>query len=130
MSEIPSDRLYTNSHEWIESDGETVTVGITDHAQESLGDLVFVELPEPGETLTTGDACAVVESVKAASDIYAPVDGDVTAVNDQLAEAPELINDDPYGDGWLMKIRLTDASALDYLLDDDAYQEVIDEQEG
>lgn len=131
MSDIPNDRLYTKSHEWIENDGDgTVTVGITDYAQGALGDLVFVELPESGDKLTAGDACAVVESVKAASDIYAPVDGEVAETNEQLADAPELINEDPYGEGWLMKIALDDESALDELLDADAYQAIVEDEEG
>jgi len=130
MSEIPNDRLYIKSHEWIERDGDTVTIGITDHAQESLGDLVFVELPETGESLSAGDVCAVVESVKAASDIYAPLTGEVTAVNEELADSPELINEDPYGEGWLMKMSITDEAELDDFLDAEAYQAVVDEEEG
>lgn len=130
MSDIPSDRQYTKSHEWIEHDADSVIVGITDHAQESLGDLVFVELPEPGDTVSAGEACAVVESVKAASDIFAPADGEVAAVNEQLAEAPELINDDPYGEGWLMKLKVTDDTAFDNLLDADDYEDVVAEEDG
>ncbi|HLQ86059.1 MAG TPA: glycine cleavage system protein GcvH, partial [Salinisphaeraceae bacterium] len=125
-----NDRLYIKSHEWIERDGDTVTIGITDHAQESLGDLVFVELPETGESLSAGDVCAVVESVKAASDIYAPLTGEVTAVNEELADSPELINEDPYGEGWLMKMSITDEAELDDFLDAEAYQAVVDEEEG
>src|SRR5699024_5112718 len=125
MSEIPSDRLYAKSHEWIERDGDTVTVGITAHAQEALGDLVFVELPEVGESLSVGDACAVIESVKAASDIYAPITGEIVAVNDQLVDAPELVNEDPYGEGWLMKLSIVDESDLEDLLDEEGYQNVI-----
>jgi len=129
MSEIPSDRLYIKSHEWIERDGDQVIIGITQHAQESLGDLVFVELPEPGDELTAGDTCAVVESVKAASDIYAPLDGEIVEVNERLADAPELINEDPYGEGWLMKMTIGDESALDDMLDADGYQDVVNEEE-
>jgi len=122
MSKIPAELRYTRSHEWLKTlpDGN-VEIGISDHAQESLGDLVFVELPEVGRSLAAGEACAVVESVKAASDIYAPLAATVVAVNSQLAESPELINQDPYGRGWIMRLRPAaqgaDAgllSALDY----------------
>lgn len=130
MSEIPSDRQYAKSHEWIQRDGDHVIVGITAHAQEALGDLVFVEVPEVGETLSVDDAFAVIESVKAASDIYAPISGEVVAVNEQLEDAPELINDDPYGDGWLVKMTIGDEADLDALLDNKAYQKVIDEEDG
>ncbi len=130
MSNVPDDLRYARSHEWIrgEADG-TMTVGITDYAQESLGDLVFVELPEAGATLTAGAACAVVESVKAASDIYAPVSGEVTAVNERLADEPELINADPFGEGWIMKLRPAADDALDELLDADGYREALAEAE-
>ena len=106
MSELPGDLLFTSEHEWLrqEEDG-TVTIGITDHAQEALGDLVYVELPEVGQDLTSGGDMAVVESVKAASDVYSPVSGEVTAVNEVLADTPENINSDPYGDGWIVRIR-------------------------
>lgn len=128
MSEIPSDRQYAKSHEWIQRDGDEVIIGITDHAQESLGDLVFVELPEVGETVAVDDACAVVESVKAASDIYAPISGEIVAVNEQLDGAPELINEDPYGEGWLLKLSIADEADLEALLNDDEYQTFIDEE--
>lgn len=129
MSEIPSDLAYTKTHEWIQQDDDgSVLVGITDYAQESLGDLVFVELPEVGETLSAGDACAVVESVKAASDIYAPVTGEVLEVNDDLTDSPEHVNQDAYGSGWLMKIKLADESDLDDLLDADAYEQFIEDE--
>ncbi len=106
MSQIPADLKYTRSHEWVRAVGEgIVECGITDHAQHALGDLVFVELPEIGRTLAAGEACAVVESVKAASDVYAPLAGSVVAVNDQLRHAPELINRDPYGGGWLVRLQ-------------------------
>jgi len=127
MSNVPAELKYTKSHEWVRDEGDgQVTVGITDHAQESLGDLVFVELPELGG-LQADDACAVVESVKAASDIYAPVDGEVVEVNERLTDEPELINSDPYGEGWLMRMRLADAGAVDALLDADGYREVVAE---
>ncbi len=122
MSNIPSELKYTKSHEWV-SDNEngTVTVGITDHAQELLGDLVFVELPEVGKELEAEEACAVVESVKAASDIYAPVAGEIVEVNEALEDEPELINSDPYGEGWLFKMKLADANSLESLLSADDY---------
>jgi glycine cleavage system H protein len=106
MSELPGDLLFTSEHEWLrqEEDG-TVTIGITDHAQEALGDLVYVELPEVGQDVTSGGDMAVVESVKAASDVYSPISGEVTAVNEVLADTPENINSDPYGDGWIVRIR-------------------------
>jgi glycine cleavage system H protein len=112
MSELPGDLLFTNEHEWLrkEEDG-TVTIGITDHAQEALGDLVYVELPEAGQDVTSGGDMAVVESVKAASDVYSPVSGEVTAVNEVLADTPEKINTDPYGDGWIVRIRPSDDAA-------------------
>jgi len=122
MSEIPSDLLYRDSHEWVRDDDDgTVTVGISDHAQAQLGDMVFVELPEPGMSYDQGDACAVVESVKAASDVYAPVTGEVIEVNSALEDSPELVNTDPYGDGWLFRMQLADESELEDLLDPEAY---------
>lgn len=129
MSNTPAELRYTKSHEWVrkESDG-TVTVGISDHAQELLGDLVFVETPEAGSGLEAGAACAVVESVKAASDVYAPVSGEVVAVNEQLADSPELVNTDPYGEGWLFHLKPADGGAVDALLDADAYQALVDEE--
>ena len=122
---MPEDLRYTESHEWIrkEADG-TVTVGITDHAQEALGDIVFLELPEVGKNLNAGDACAVVESVKAASDIYAPLSGEVIASNDAATGAPETVNSDAYG-AWLFKIKPSDISKLDTLLTADAYAKTI-----
>ncbi len=122
MSEILSDRRYSESHEWAsEEDDGVVKVGITDHAQSQLGDLVFVELPEIGAHVAQGDACAVVESVKAASDIYSPVSGEVVSVNDQLADAPEMVNSDPYNDGWLFSVRLEDSEELGHLMDAEGY---------
>ena len=122
---MPEDLRYTESHEWIrkEADG-TVTVGITDHAQEALGDIVFLELPEVGKNLNARDACAVVESVKAASDIYAPLSGEVIASNDAATGAPETVNSDAYG-AWLFKIKPSDISKLDTLLTADAYAKTI-----
>lgn len=122
MSNTPSELKYAKSHEWarVEEDG-TVTVGITDHAQDALGDVVFVELPEVGANFGAGDDAAVVESVKAASDIYAPVTGEVIAVNEVLEEAPETINEDPYGSGWFFRLRPEGEADLSGLLDADAY---------
>ncbi|MBK6403242.1 MAG: glycine cleavage system protein GcvH [Rhodocyclaceae bacterium] len=124
---IPNDLKYTKSHEWVrqEADG-TVTVGITDHAQEALGDIVFLELPEAGRTVKAGEECAVVESVKAASDIYAPVSGEVVARNDAAIDAPESVNQDAYA-AWLFKIKVTDVSELAALLDAVGYAKVADE---
>ena len=122
MSTIPAELRYASSHEWVreESDG-TLTVGITDHAQDLLGDVVFVELPEVGRVVSAGEECAVVESVKAASDIYAPVSGEVIAINGSLDEAPEGVNGDPYGEAWFFRIKPSDSSELDKLLDAEAY---------
>jgi len=130
MSTIPAELKYTKSHEWVrrESD-DTVTVGVTDHAQDLLGDMVFVELPEPGRTLEAGQECAVVESVKAASDVYSPISGEVVAVNEAIGDSPELVNKDPYGEGWMMRIKPANASEVDGLLDADAYQSLVDSEE-
>ncbi|MDU6387787.1 MULTISPECIES: glycine cleavage system protein GcvH [unclassified Pantoea] len=128
MSNVPNELKYRDSHEWVrkEADG-TFTVGITEHAQELLGDMVFVDLPDVGNSYSAGDECAVAESVKAASDIYAPVSGEIVAVNDALGDAPELVNNEPYAAGWLFRIKPSDESELDSLLDADAYKASIDE---
>ena len=128
MSEIPSDLRYRESHEWVrvEDDG-TVVVGISDHAQGELGDMVFVELPEPGMSYDQGEACAVIESVKAASDIYAPLAGEVIQPNGELEDSPELVNSDPYGDGWLFKLIPSDASQIEGLMDAEAYAKLLEE---
>ena len=128
MSKIPSELRYVASHEWVrtESDG-TVTVGITEHAQDLLGDMVFVELPDVDDEISTGDDVAVAESVKAASDIYAPISGKVIEVNEDLEDSPELVNSDAFGAGWLFKVQLDDASELDALLDAEGYANSIDE---
>ena len=118
---IPSDRRYTKEHEWILVDGEEGIVGISDFAQDQLGDVVFVELPEVGTTVRQHDSFSVVESVKVASDVYSPVSGEVIARNDRLQDTPELINQSPYEDGWIIRIRLSDPSELDALLDAGAY---------
>jgi len=129
MSDIPSDLKYASSHEWVRNEGDgVVTVGISEHAQGLLGDMVFVDLPDAGDEFAAGDDCAVAESVKAASDIYAPVAGEIVEVNEELEDSPELVNSDPYGDGWLFKIKMADASELDELLDAEGYAESIDEE--
>lgn len=128
MSNIPTHLQYTESHEWVSvSDEGVATIGITDHAQEALGDLVFVELPEVDDEVSQGDPCAVVESVKAASDLYAPVSGRIIAINEELDADPAIINSDPYDDGWLFQIELNDSSELDDLKDADSYAEMLEE---
>jgi glycine cleavage system H protein len=129
VSKIPTELKYTKSHEWarVEGDG-SVTIGITDHAQDLLGDMVYVELPEVGRKLVGGKECAVVESVKAASDVYAPIAGDVVAVNNAVEGGPELVNKDPYGEGWLFRVKPTDASELGKLLDAAGYERVVAEE--
>jgi glycine cleavage system H protein len=130
MSELPGDLRYTSEHEWLrpEEDG-SVTIGITDHAQSALGDLVYVELPEIGQELDVGGEMAVVESVKAASDVYAPISGSVIEVNNDLEDDPETINADPYGDGWIVRIQPTDGIDSGDTMDPDAYQALLDELE-
>ncbi len=122
MSDVPSDLKYRDSHEWVrlEDDG-SVVVGISDHAQAALGDIVYVELPEPGLSYAQGDACAVVESVKAASDIYAPISGEIIEFNPALEDDPSLVNSDPYGDGWLFSMAPSNADEIDQLMDKMAY---------
>jgi glycine cleavage system H protein len=128
MSNVPSELKYTRSHEWVrlEEDG-TVSVGITDHAQELLGDLVFVEAPELDTSANTGDEIAVVESVKAASDIYCPISGEITGVNESLEDTPEIINDDPYEAGWIFKLKPKDVAELDDLMDAEQYASFAEE---
>lgn len=128
MSKFPDDLKYTSSHEWVklEDDG-TVTVGITDHAQQALGDIVFIDLPETGAQVSARDEVAVVESVKAASDIYAPISGEIVAINDKLIDAPETVNGAPYDAGWFFRIQPDDLTELDDLLDVDGYKEICDE---
>lgn len=126
MSNIPVDVKYTKTHEWVRSnDDGSVTVGISDSAQDQLGDMVFVEVPEVGQALRAEEACAVVESVKAASDVYAPVSGEIVEVNEQLADSPETVNDDPYGEGWIFRLLPADADELNTLLDSDSYEEFL-----
>jgi glycine cleavage system H protein len=126
-SEIPSDLTYTEAHEWVRESGSgVVRIGITDHAQSQLGDVVFVQLPTVGDAVTAGDTMGEVESTKSVSDIYAPVAGEVVAVNESLEGSPELVNSGPYGDGWLVDVRLTDAGLPEGLLDAEAYRQLAD----
>jgi len=126
MMSNPADLKYTKDHEWVRIDGDTATFGLTDHAQEALGDIVFVELPEIGRTIGIGDAFAVVESVKAVSDAYAPMAGEVIEVNGELEGAPEKVNEDAYGDGWIAKVKL-DGNDTSHLMDADAYATYLEE---
>ena len=129
MSNIPSELKYATSHEWVRNEGDgIVTVGITEHAQGLLGDMVFVELPDVGDSVSTGDDVAVAESVKAASDIYAPITGEVVEVNEELEDSPELVNSDAFGDGWMFKVKVEDASELENLLDAEGYANSIDDE--
>ena len=129
MSNIPSELKYAPSHEWVRNEGDgTYTVGISEHAQELLGDMVFVELQEVGDVVDAGEDCAVAESVKAASDIYAPISGEVVAINEELEDSPETVNNDAYGDGWLFRIKASDESEVDNLLDAEGYAHTIDEE--
>jgi len=129
MGELPGDLKYSKSHEWVRvNDDATLTIGITDHAQDQLGDMVYVEVPEAGRELEAGEAFAVVESVKAASDVYTPVAGAVLEGNEELANTPEAVNQDAFGAGWLMKIKPVSLDALNELMDAGAYQEYIDSE--
>ncbi len=129
MSNVPEELKYTKSHEWVrvEDDG-TVTVGITDHAQELLGDMVFVELPEESGSVDAGQDCAVVEPAKAASDVYSPLTGEAVAVNETVVDAPETVNQEPYGGGWLFKLKPADEGQLNELLDAEAYRELVESE--
>ncbi|OAN12566.1 glycine cleavage system protein H [Photobacterium jeanii] len=130
MSYVPTELRFTNTHEWIRDEGDGVyTIGISDHAQALLGDMVFVDLPEIDAATDAGEECAVAESVKAASDIYAPLTGIVLEINEELEGSPELVNSDPYGDGWLFKIKAEDDGELDELLDAERYQDLIADDE-
>ena len=119
---IPSDLRYSSDHEWVRREGDTVTIGITEYAQDALGDVVFVEIPEQGAAVGSGDSFTEVESTKSVSDIYAPVGGTIGAVNDALEAQPELLNSDPYGEGWICTIEMSDPSEFDSLMDADAYR--------
>ena len=123
---IPTDLRYSREHEWVRVDGPTARIGITDFAQESLGDVVFVQLPENGLEIVAGASASEIESTKSVSDVYVPVSGTVSAVNSALAETPELVNSDPYGEGWILEVTLTDPSEVDGLLDADAYRAFIE----
>lgn len=129
MSNIPNELRYASTHEWVRPEGDGVfTVGITEHAQELLGDMVFVELPDVGDTISAGDDVAVAESVKAASDVYAPITGEVLEVNEELEDSPELVNSDAFGDGWLFKVKAEDESEVEALLDAEGYGASIEEE--
>ena len=129
MSKVPTELKFLSTHEWVLVEGKVATVGVSDHAQELLGDLVYVELPEQGSTVAAGDSAGVIESVKAASDTYAPLSGEIIEVNDELSDAPERINNDPYGDGWMYKISMEDPEEVESLLDAQAYTVVIEDEE-
>ena len=127
MSEIPSDLRYTAEHEWIKDQGDgVVRIGITAYAAEALGDVVYISLPAVGDSVTSGQACGEVESTKSVSDLYAPADGEIVAVNEALDTTPETVNTDPYGEGWMYDLRLSDASALEGMLDASRYGELLD----
>ena len=126
--DFPKDLKYTKEHEWVRVEGKTVVVGITDYAQDSLGDVVYVELPQEGASVTKHEPFGVVESVKAVSDLYSPVSGSVTEVNDAIIDSPEAINEDPYGDAWMIKVEIAGAGELDDLLTADEYQKFIEEE--
>ena len=123
--DVPDERRYLESHEWTTVDDDAVRIGISDFAQDELGDIVFVELPDAGDEIVAGESFGVVESIKAVSDLYAPVSGEVVAVNEELFERPELVNDDPYGDGWMIEVAPSDPDEFDDALDSDAYDEQI-----
>jgi glycine cleavage system H protein len=125
---LPKDLKFTSEHEWVRLEGDVATVGITDYAQEQLGDIVFVELPEEGEALEKGDTFGVVESTKSVSDLYVPLSGKVIESNDPLLDTPEVINEDPYGEGWMIKIKITDTGEVEKLLNAQAYQKWIEEE--
>jgi len=125
MSEVPTELKFLSTHEWVLVEGNIATIGVSDHAQELLGDLVYVELPEQGSTVAAGDSVGVIESVKAASDTYAPLSGEIIEVNDELEDAPDRINNDPYGDGWMYKMSIEDSEELENLLDAAAYSDWI-----
>jgi len=128
MSNIPKELRYTATHEWVRPEGNGIfTVGITEHAQGLLGDMVFVELPDIGDEVSTGDDIVVAESVKAASDVYAPISGEILEINEELEDSPELVNSDPFGDGWMFKVKAEDVAEVEALLDAEGYENTIDE---
>ena len=126
--QYPDDRKYSREHEWIAVDGDTARVGITDYAQDALGDVVYVQLPDVGLEVVANASCAEVESTKSVSEIYSPVSGQITAVNEALTDTPELLNQDPYGEGWVFTVTLADPAELDALMDAAAYQRLVDEE--
>ncbi|WP_338823755.1 Glycine cleavage system H protein [Moorella humiferrea] len=128
--EFPANLYYSKDHEWVEVEGNRARIGITDYAQESLGDIVFVELPQVGDELAAGDSFGVVESVKSASDVYAPVGGKVVAVNEALLDSPQDINADPYGKGWMIEVEMSDPAEIENLMDAGAYQQLVKEEKG
>lgn len=129
MSNIPVDLKYTKTHEWARSNEDgSLTIGISDNAQDQLGDMVYIEVPEVGQTVAAEEACAVVESVKAASDVYSPVAGEIVEVNENLANSPETVNQDPYGEGWIFRLKPADAGSVKALLDGEAYQALIESE--
>ncbi|MGY5450465.1 glycine cleavage system protein GcvH [Agarivorans sp. MS3-6] len=130
MANIPAELRYASTHEWVRSEGDGVyTVGISEHAQELLGDMVFIDLPDVGDDIDAGDDCAVAESVKAASDIYAPLSGEVLEINEDLEDSPELVNSDAYGDGWMFKVKVSDETEVENLLSAEDYAATIEEDE-
>lgn len=128
MSNIPADLLYTSDDEWVRIEGEQGTVGITDYAQDALSDIVYVELPDAGESMAAGEVFGVVESVKAAADLFMPISGQIVEVNEDLPDMPEILNSDPYDDGWLVKLKVSDANELEGLMDASAYAAFCDER--
>ncbi|MDN5344466.1 MAG: glycine cleavage system protein [Clostridia bacterium] len=128
--DFPANLHYSKDHEWVEVEGNRARIGITDYAQEALGDIVFVELPQVGDELAAGDSFGVVESVKSASDIYAPVGGKVVAINEALLDAPQDINADPYGKGWMIELEMSDPGEVEDLMDASAYQQMVKEEKG
>lgn len=130
MVEIKPDLRYTKSHEWIKIDGDTITMGVSDFAQSELGDITYLELPEPGDSVSKSEPLGVIESVKAASDIYSPVTGEIVEANDQVIDAPESVNSSPYDDAWLVKIKVSDTSELDELMDSAAYEKFVEAEGG
>lgn len=128
MTKIENDLLYTKDDEWIRVDGDEATVGVSDYAQDSLSDIVYLELPDVGDTFDEGESFGVIESVKAAADLYMPVSGEIVAVNEDLMDEPEVVNTDPYGQAWMVRVRMSDESELDELMDADAYRAYVDER--
>ena len=128
MSKIEPGLLYTKEDEWIKVDGDEATIGVSDHAQDSLSDIVYLEMPDVGDSFEMGDTFGVIESVKAAADLYMPISGEITAVNEELIDTPELVNSDPYGEAWMIKVKITVSAELNDLMDVDAYAKYLEEQ--